>query len=217
VRGLVGAAKGDAQTSSDVVQSAVEAMGAIERSSGEIGQIVGVIDEIAFQTNLLALNAGVEAARAGEAGRGFAVVAAEVRGLAQRSAAAAKKIKALTANSNQEVGAGVELVRRTGEALARILQQVVEINGLVGGISTATEQQASPGTICSLFVLDRLSQICDALRLRQRQRGLRAESKSDRFPPATVSKRGSSRAAPPGGHVRAQRLQSRNRRPSQQR
>jgi methyl-accepting chemotaxis protein len=143
VRGLVGAAKTDAETSSDVVNSAVEAMGAIERSSGEIGQIVGVIDEIAFQTNLLALNAGVEAARAGDAGKGFAVVASEVRGLAQRSAAAAKEIKALIANSDREVGAGVDLVRRTGEALARILEQVIEINGLVGGISTAAEQQAT--------------------------------------------------------------------------
>jgi methyl-accepting chemotaxis protein len=142
VRGLVGATKGDAETSSEVVHSAVEAMGAIERSSREIGQIVGVIDEIAFQTNLLALNAGVEAARAGDAGRGFAVVAAEVRGLAQRSAEAAREIKALIANSNKEVGAGVDLVRRTGEALARILDQVIEINGLVGGISTAAEQQA---------------------------------------------------------------------------
>ena len=120
-----------------------QAMGAIERSSVEIGQIVGVIDEIAFQTNLLALNAGVEAARAGDAGRGFAVVAVEVRGLAQRSAAAAKEIKALIANSDREVGAGVELVRRTGEALGRILEQVIEINGLVGGISTAAEQQAT--------------------------------------------------------------------------
>ena len=107
-----------------MVGEAVEAMGAIERSSGEIGQIVGVIDEIAFQTNLLALNAGVEAARAGDAGRGFAVVASEVRGLAQRSAAAAKEIKALISNSNREVGAGVDLVSRTGEALARILDQV---------------------------------------------------------------------------------------------
>jgi methyl-accepting chemotaxis protein len=143
VRGLVGAAKTDAESSSEVVHSAVEAMGAIERSSGQIGQIVGVIDEIAFQTNLLALNAGVEAARAGDAGRGFAVVAAEVRGLAQRSADAAKEIKALIANSNHEVGAGVDLVRRTGDALGRILEQVVEINGLVGGISTAAEQQAT--------------------------------------------------------------------------
>ena len=143
VHGLVASAKGDAETSSRVVGEAVEAMGAIERSSGEIGQIVGVIDEIAFQTNLLALNAGVEAARAGDAGRGFAVVASEVRGLAQRSAAAAKEINALISNSNREVGAGVDLVSRTGEALARILDQVTEINVLVSGISTAAHEQST--------------------------------------------------------------------------
>ncbi len=94
-RNVVGTARTDAEKSSGVVRDAVTAMGAIEKSAGEISQIIGVIDEIAFQTNLLALNAGVEAARAGEAGRGFAVVASEVRALAQRSAEAAKEIKAL--------------------------------------------------------------------------------------------------------------------------
>ena len=143
VRHLVASAKDDAESSSAVVTNAVDAMSAIERSSVEISQIVGVIDEIAFQTNLLALNAGVEAARAGDAGRGFAVVASEVRALAQRSAGAAKEIKALISNSNHEVGAGVDLVRRTGEALARILQQVTEINGLASGISTAAQEQSS--------------------------------------------------------------------------
>ena len=143
VRRLVASTKEDAEGSGQVVRNAVNAMGAIERSSGEIGQIVGVIDEIAFQTNLLALNAGVEAARAGDAGRGFAVVASEVRALAQRSASAAKEIKALISNSNHEVDAGVDLVRRTGEALARILDQVTEINGLAAGISTAAEKQST--------------------------------------------------------------------------
>jgi methyl-accepting chemotaxis protein len=89
------------------VRDAVAAMGEIEQSSGQITQIIGVIDEIAFQTNLLALNAGVEAARAGDAGRGFAVVAQEVRALAQRSADAAKEIKTLIANSTSQVERGV--------------------------------------------------------------------------------------------------------------
>jgi methyl-accepting chemotaxis protein len=93
--GVVKSAREGAQTSGQVVREAVEAMGQIESSSGQIGKIIGVIDDIAFQTNLLALNAGVEAARAGDAGRGFAVVASEVRALAQRSSDAAREINAL--------------------------------------------------------------------------------------------------------------------------
>ncbi|WP_426955447.1 HAMP domain-containing methyl-accepting chemotaxis protein [Muricoccus radiodurans] len=133
----------DAQRSGRVVQDAVTAMGAIEKSAGEIGQIIGVIDEIAFQTNLLALNAGVEAARAGEAGRGFAVVASEVRALAQRSADAAKEIKALISASTQEVGEGVRLVGETGQALGRIVVQVAEVNGLVADIAASAQEQST--------------------------------------------------------------------------
>ncbi|MFP3700320.1 methyl-accepting chemotaxis protein, partial [Burkholderia sp. SIMBA_013] len=92
---LVQRARAGAEKSGVVVRNAVAAMREIEKSSGEIGNIIGVIDDIAFQTNLLALNAGVEAARAGDAGKGFAVVAQEVRELAQRSANAAKEIKTL--------------------------------------------------------------------------------------------------------------------------
>jgi methyl-accepting chemotaxis protein len=101
-REVVMDARGDAEKSGGIVHQAVSAMGEIEKSSREIGNIIGVIDEIAFQTNLLALNAGIEAARAGDAGRGFAVVATEVRALAQRSAAAAKEIKSLISESGQQ-------------------------------------------------------------------------------------------------------------------
>ena len=107
---VVGAADDDAKRGAIVVKQAVEAMDAISKSSDQIGRIIGVIDEIAFQTNLLALNAGVEAARAGDAGKGFAVVASEVRALAQRSADAAKEIKALISTSTSQVNSGVKLV-----------------------------------------------------------------------------------------------------------
>ncbi len=139
----VRAAKGDAETSGVVVSNAVDAMGAIETSAHQISQIIGVIDEIAFQTNLLALNAGVEAARAGDAGRGFAVVASEVRALAQRSAGAAKEIKALISASTTQVNAGVALVGQTGEALKRIVSRVTEIDGLVSEIAASAQEQAT--------------------------------------------------------------------------
>ena len=139
---VVGAAKNDAEHSGQVVQQAIEAMSAIEGSSGRIGQIIGVIDEIAFQTNLLALNAGVEAARAGDAGRGFAVVASEVRALAQRSTEAAKEIKALISASAGHVGHGVKLVAQTGAALAHIVAQVNEINSTMAEITASSGEQA---------------------------------------------------------------------------
>ncbi|MBW4021896.1 MAG: methyl-accepting chemotaxis protein [Proteobacteria bacterium] len=139
---VVSSAKDDATLSGEVVRQAVSAMGAIERSSGEITQIISVIDEIAFQTNLLALNAGVEAARAGEAGRGFAVVAQEVRALAQRSAEAAKEIKGLIASSSSEVKRGAQLVGETGTALTGIVVKVTEIDALVAGIASSTREQA---------------------------------------------------------------------------
>ena len=140
---VVSTAKTDAELSSGIVRRAIEAMGGIEKSAGQIGQIIGVIDEIAFQTNLLALNAGVEAARAGDAGRGFAVVASEVRLLAQRSADAAKEIKALILASSQQVDQGVDLVGETGKALARIVAQVGEIDGIVGEIAASAQEQAT--------------------------------------------------------------------------
>ncbi|EKM99053.1 MULTISPECIES: methyl-accepting chemotaxis protein [unclassified Acidocella] len=139
---VVGQAHDKASQSGTVMRNAVEAMTEIEASSGQIGNIIGVIDEIAFQTNLLALNAGVEAARAGEAGRGFAVVATEVRALAQRSAEAAKEIKTLISTSGAQVETGVRLVGETGTALAEIVTQVAELNQMVKKISSSATQQS---------------------------------------------------------------------------
>ncbi|MDQ0463701.1 methyl-accepting chemotaxis protein [Caulobacter ginsengisoli] len=140
---VVATARGDAEQSSAIMREAVEAMSAIEESSTQISRIIGVIDEIAFQTNLLALNAGVEAARAGDAGRGFAVVASEVRSLAQRSADSAKEIKALINTSAGQVGQGVDLVGRTGEALQRIVAQFASIDAVVREISASAQEQAT--------------------------------------------------------------------------
>jgi methyl-accepting chemotaxis protein len=142
-RDLVSTSKEDAERSGEVVRQTVGAMDGIETSSKQITNIIGVIDEIAFQTNLLALNAGVEAARAGDAGRGFAVVASEVRALAQRSADAAKEIKALISASGAQVATGVKLVSETGHALGRIVTQVSQLNGLVVELAASAKEQAT--------------------------------------------------------------------------
>jgi methyl-accepting chemotaxis protein len=135
-------AHGEATEGGAVVSRAIEAMAAIEHSAHEISQIINLIDGIAFQTNLLALNAGVEAARAGDSGRGFAVVANEVRALAQRSADAARDIKALITNSSQQVSTGVELVGETGALLEKIVSGVGDIRQLVDSIAGAARMQA---------------------------------------------------------------------------
>lgn len=137
------AARSDAQLGGTVVRKAIDAMAAIESSSQQISQIIGVIDEIAFQTNLLALNAGVEAARAGEAGRGFAVVASEVRALAQRSATAAKEVKALISSSAIQVADGVKLVGDTGKSLESIVDRVSGISTVVAEIAARATEQAN--------------------------------------------------------------------------
>ncbi len=133
----------EARQSGDVVRRAVSAMTEIEASSAQIGQITGVIDEIAFQTNLLALNAGVEAARAGDAGKGFAVVAQEVRALAQRSAEAAKEIKQLIASSGNQINTGATLVGQAGSALERIVERVDGVTRLITDISNTVREQAN--------------------------------------------------------------------------
>lgn len=140
---LVERTRSGAEKSGGVVRNAVSAMNEIAKSSGEISNIIGVIDDIAFQTNLLALNAGVEAARAGEAGKGFAVVAQEVRELAQRSAKAAKEIKFLITTSETQVSTGVNLVGETGTALVQIEAEVTEITRHVRAIVEAAREQST--------------------------------------------------------------------------
>ena len=143
VEQIVQKARHEAEESGKVVETAVEAMNGIEKSSDQISQIIGVIDDIAFQTNLLALNAGVEAARAGEAGRGFAVVASEVRALAQRSSDASKEIKTLISTSSQLVNRGVSAVGSAGEVLNSMVEQVTNISTLVSSIATAAQEQST--------------------------------------------------------------------------
>ena len=142
-RSVVDTAASDAEQSGQVVAQTIEAMKRIEASSEEMGKIINVIDELAFQTNLLALNAGVEAARAGEAGRGFAVVASEVRGLADRSATAAKDISNLIAASVTEVEAGSSLVSKTGDSLAGISDKIITIATMIAEMSESASDQSS--------------------------------------------------------------------------
>jgi len=134
-------AAAEAVSGGDIVGRVVKTMDGIETSSRRMSDIVGVIDGIAFQTNLLALNAAVEAARAGEQGRGFGVVATEVRALAQRSATAAKEIKALIGGSVAEAETGAKLADEAGAAITRIIDAAGQVSNLVADISTASQEQ----------------------------------------------------------------------------
>jgi len=126
-----------------VVSEVVQTMSSINESSKKIVDIIGVIDGIAFQTNILALNAAVEAARAGEQGRGFAVVATEVRNLAQRSAAAAKEIKALIGDSVEKVGTGTKLVDAAGKTMEEIVTSVKRVTDIMSEITAASQEQSA--------------------------------------------------------------------------
>ncbi len=140
---LAAGARDQAQEGGQVIESTILAMEEINSSSKKIEDIIGVIDEIAFQTNLLALNAAVEAARAGEQGRGFAVVASEVRSLAQRSAAAAKEIKALIKDSVEKVDEGTRLVDESGKTLAEIVNSVRKVSDIMAEIAAASGEQSA--------------------------------------------------------------------------
>jgi len=139
-------ANGTSQTASKggaEMERVIGTMGSISEASKKIGDILGVIDSIAFQTNILALNAAVEAARAGEQGRGFAVVAQEVRALAHRSAEAAKEIKALIQNSTDQVDEGTRLVRAAGTTMQEIVTSVQRVTQMMSEIATASQEQLS--------------------------------------------------------------------------
>ncbi|MFG6448258.1 methyl-accepting chemotaxis protein [Roseateles sp. BYS180W] len=149
-----------AQRGVAVVGDVVQTMGEISQSSRRIGEIIAVIDGIAFQTNILALNAAVEAARAGEQGRGFAVVAGEVRSLAQRSASAAKEIKQLITSSGERVDSGAQQVERAGATMGEIATSIGRVSALVQDMSHATrEQNVGIGRVSeAIELLDQMTQ-----------------------------------------------------------
>jgi len=155
-----GSARSVAERGGALMQEVEQTMGAIRSSSAKIADIIGVIDGIAFQTNILALNAAVEAARAGEQGRGFAVVAGEVRNLAQRSAAAAREVKALIGDSVEKVGQGSESVGSAAETMREIVASVESVSTLIGRIKVASGEQSGGIDQINLSVsqLDQMTQ-----------------------------------------------------------
>jgi methyl-accepting chemotaxis protein len=157
---LAASASEVASRGATVVGEVISTMGDIQSSSKKIGDIIGVIDGIAFQTNILALNAAVEAARAGEQGRGFAVVASEVRNLAQRSATAAREIKVLIGDSVDKVATGSRLVGDAGQTMTEIQSRVKRVTDLIGEITAATlEQSAGIGQVnTAVAQLDQMTQ-----------------------------------------------------------
>ncbi|MFT3813102.1 MAG: methyl-accepting chemotaxis protein [Acidovorax sp.] len=157
---LAASASGEAARGGSVVQQAVAGMEEISDSSRKIGDIIGLIDSIAFQTNILALNAAVEAARAGEQGRGFAVVAGEVRSLAQRSAAAASEIKTLIGASVRAVDGGVRHVKDAGGVMQEVVASVRRVGDIIGEINAAaSEQSTGIGQVnTSVGEIDRMTQ-----------------------------------------------------------
>jgi methyl-accepting chemotaxis protein len=140
---LASVASAAARKGGEVVSEVISTMDEIARASGQIADIISVIDGIAFQTNLLALNAAVEAARAGENGKGFAVVAAEVRSLAHRSAAAAREIKALIEASSANVRSGAQRVQQAGASMEEIVGGIGRVNEIIGEISAAMGEQSA--------------------------------------------------------------------------
>lgn len=177
-----------------VIAEVVSTMEDINSSSKKIGDIIGVIDSIAFQTNILALNAAVEAARAGEQGRGFAVVATEVRSLAQRSAEAAKEIKTLITSSVEKVESGSQVVQGAGDTMQELVANARRMNDLLGEISTAASEQSAGVSQVGTAVseLDRMTQQNAALveqtaaaasALREQATGLATEVGRFKLPP----------------------------------
>ena len=192
---LAQAASAFASRGGQSVADVVSTMADISERSRRVADIIGVIDGIAFQTNILALNAAVEAARAGEQGRGFAVVAGEVRGLAQRSANAAKEIRGLIQDSVGRIESGAELARQAGENMGELVQQVRQVNQLVGEIGVASAEQAGGIDLVANAVaeLDRMAQQNAALVEQSAEAAARLHARTQRLEAAMSAYQGRQR------------------------